>query len=340
MAKAKTKVESSGIPYLEQVAGAGRGRVFELGNAKISVGRIEGNDIVIPHESVSREHAHFEGSADGGVVVFDNGSKNGVIVNGQKVDAAPLNNGDIVQMGAFAFRYNVGGVQIEPVAAPLAEVDPHHGVPDYGAGEKIKAGPPSKRPMIYGGLVVLLGVLYMYSGSDTPTPKTQTTEETGGQDRLQVSERPDFEQSASTGGPSGLEDPTLKAAEQELSKLDFNNQTIRESEAFFRRGQNEYFNKNYHRAIDAFQTSLAIYRSHPLAKLYLGWAVHDAESDAKKNLEIGIKYFESLQYQRAIYHFQQVITLMSHRPGEKVIKDCEKYVELSKRRLQAAEMFP
>ena len=48
----------------------------------------------------------------------------------------------------------------------------------------------------------------------------------------------------------------------------------------------------------------------------------------------------SLQYQRAIFHFTEVIGLMQHRPGEPIVSESERYISLSKRRLQAAELFP
>lgn len=339
MAKPSSILQSTDVPFLEQVAGAGRGRVHELGRARISIGRAQNADLMIPHESVSREHAHIEQSEDGSYVIFDNGSKNGVIINGQKMDAAPLHDGDVIQLGIFAFRFVCPQVQLENEPQALAELGEH--VPAYG--ESTVKAPNSKRPLLYGGLVAVLGLVYWFSNTETPQSKTNEGETAvvgGEQDRMKISEAPRFDQAASQNSVAGLDDPTLKAAEQELSRLDFNDSTVRESEAYFRRGQREYFNKNYHRAIDAFQTSLAMYRKHPLARYYLQSAYHEAEIAAKKNMEMGVKYFESLQYSRAIYHFQQVVTLMAHRPNERIVSDCQKYIELSKRRLQAAELFP
>jgi hypothetical protein len=57
-------------------------------------------------------------------------------------------------------------------------------------------------------------------------------------------------------------------------------------------------------------------------------------------MEIGVKYFESLQYQRAIYHFNEVVALLAHRPAEALVKEAEKYIDQCRRRLQAAELFP
>src|SRR5581483_8786214 len=112
------------------------------------------------------------------------------------------------------------------------------------------------------------------------------------------------------------------------------------SEAFFRKGRREYLDKNYQRAMDDFTTALTIYRGHELAEKYLQRTYAEAEQAAKSNMEMGVRYFEALQYKRAIYHFNEVMALLAHRPNEPLVKEAEKYVEQAKRRLQAAELFP
>ena len=76
------------------------------------------------------------------------------------------------------------------------------------------------------------------------------------------------------------------------------------------------------------------------AKKYLTWAVQETELEAKMNRDIAIRYFESLQYQRAMHHFQAVISLMAHRPLDPMVSQSEKYIELCKRALEAADFFP
>jgi len=137
-----------------------------------------------------------------------------------------------------------------------------------------------------------------------------------------------------------IEDPSLKQAEQEMMKLDWSNSSLREAEQFFRKGQREYLAGNLQRAIDSFQTSLSFFRGHKLAEKYLRLAVYEVEALAKKHMEMGVQYFESLQYQRAMYHFGETVALMQHRPQEAIVVEAERYVALCKRRLQAAELFP
>jgi pSer/pThr/pTyr-binding forkhead associated (FHA) protein len=72
----------------------------------MTVGRGDGADVVIEHDSVSHEHAAFE-LFDGGFRVRDLGSTNGVRVNGAKVSVADLKHGDRVELGSLALRYVV-----------------------------------------------------------------------------------------------------------------------------------------------------------------------------------------------------------------------------------------
>jgi pSer/pThr/pTyr-binding forkhead associated (FHA) protein len=137
-----------------------------------------------------------------------------------------------------------------------------------------------------------------------------------------------------------IEDPIYKAAEAEMMKLDWSNSALREAEQYFRRGQREYLQGSLQRAIDSFRTALSLHSGHKIAEHYLRRAIYDAEMEAKKQMELGLKYFETLQYQRAMYHFNETVALMAHRPKEKIVSEAERYNALCKRALQAAELFP
>jgi pSer/pThr/pTyr-binding forkhead associated (FHA) protein len=65
----------------------------------LSIGRLSGNDIVVREKSVSRKHASIARQKDS-LVISDKGSKNGIIVNGTKVQSAELKDGDIVWIGS------------------------------------------------------------------------------------------------------------------------------------------------------------------------------------------------------------------------------------------------
>src|SRR5687768_18532660 len=85
-------------------------RVTDL-STQLSVGRTEGNDLVLNHPSVSRKHAKFEARNERWWIV-DLKSTNGVKVNGTLITEAAVNPGDKVL---------VGSVQLDVKALPSVE---------------------------------------------------------------------------------------------------------------------------------------------------------------------------------------------------------------------------
>jgi len=73
-------------------------RVTDL-KGKLTVGRTEGNDLVLNHPSVSRRHARFD-PRDGHWWIVDLKSTNGVKVNGNLVAEAQVNPGDRILIGS------------------------------------------------------------------------------------------------------------------------------------------------------------------------------------------------------------------------------------------------
>lgn len=72
------------------------------------VGRDPDSDILIDNVGVSRHHATI--IRDGTTfVVRDEGSANGLHVNGQRVTAHSLRDGDTVQIGKFSLQLNMAG---------------------------------------------------------------------------------------------------------------------------------------------------------------------------------------------------------------------------------------
>jgi pSer/pThr/pTyr-binding forkhead associated (FHA) protein len=336
--EAKILLKIQPTPWLEQISGPGRGRVFEIDESRLAIGRSDENQIVILDESVSRVHAVLEKGDDGSVVIFDNQSRNGILVNNRKVDASALNEGDIVQIGVVSFRVSI------PIARSIGlEEKQSDGKSELDFPGNSVAAPkraPNKRVLLYGGLAVIIAAVFLMNG-ESKDSGDENKKKIGPEANTTVSVSPEPETLSVTGPENQLlTDPTKNPVESELENLPWADSGLTESEAYFRRGQRDYFNKNYHRAISSFELALSLNKNHASAKYYLAAAIHDAEEEAKKNFEMGLKYFEALQYRRAIYHFQQTQALLSHKPQEKITTESERYIKLARQRLQAAELFP
>ena len=74
------------------------GSSVALSHTPFSIGRGPGNDLVLPVFSVSRQHAEIVQTA-GGVIIRDLSSRNGIVVNGERVSECALDNGEHVTLG-------------------------------------------------------------------------------------------------------------------------------------------------------------------------------------------------------------------------------------------------
>jgi hypothetical protein len=71
-----------------------------------SVGRVDGNDMIMPDYAISKQHAILE-IKRGNYTVMDGGSTNGTMVNGKRIDKKPVNlrNEDVVGFARYEFTF-------------------------------------------------------------------------------------------------------------------------------------------------------------------------------------------------------------------------------------------
>jgi pSer/pThr/pTyr-binding forkhead associated (FHA) protein len=87
------------------VEGPGAGRRFFLRKERLTIGRAESNDVVLPDAGVSRRHARLE-RARGGWVLSDDRSANGTELNGLAIgEPSHLASGDRIGIGAVVLRF-------------------------------------------------------------------------------------------------------------------------------------------------------------------------------------------------------------------------------------------
>jgi hypothetical protein len=74
----------------------------------IGVGRAANLDVCLPLRRISKFHAYFIPSANGGMVVADSGSKNGTWVDGRRLapkTPTALRDGSLIRLGPYEFMF-------------------------------------------------------------------------------------------------------------------------------------------------------------------------------------------------------------------------------------------
>lgn len=92
---------------LEVVEGPGKGTRFKLDGQSYDLGRGAQADLLLDSDEVSRLHAKLT-RTDGEYTIEDAGSRNGITLNGLRVHAAVLRDGDEVQLGDVTLKYLEG----------------------------------------------------------------------------------------------------------------------------------------------------------------------------------------------------------------------------------------
>lgn len=91
-----------GRPWWVRVEGGERMPIAFL---PFRIGRAKENDLVLPGLLVSRRHAEILDDGRGGAILRDLGSRNGILVAGERVDLVPLRPGLAVQIGEFTLHF-------------------------------------------------------------------------------------------------------------------------------------------------------------------------------------------------------------------------------------------
>ena len=85
------------------------GRRIAVPGSRAVIGRSDEADCVLPDPNISRRHAELRLSGDGSWEIVDLNSTNGIKVNGRRMSAARLRDGDQVTLGTTTFRFGLEG---------------------------------------------------------------------------------------------------------------------------------------------------------------------------------------------------------------------------------------
>ena len=124
---------------ISEKGGAERRELFD--KSEISVGRVQGNDLMLPKGNVSKRHARLM-FRDGRFIVTDLKSTNGTYVNGRKIAQATIvREGDKIYVGDFVLRF-----EATPGTVLAAESAPNAPGPRDATASELGSAPGSGAP--------------------------------------------------------------------------------------------------------------------------------------------------------------------------------------------------
>src|SRR5688572_11404718 len=96
----------------------GQAKSLDFDKTEITIGRVQGNDIVLPKGNISKRHSRIV-LKDGRFIIIDMQSTNGTYVNGKKITTPQVvKSTDKIYIGDFTLQLSTNGAMDAAPAAP------------------------------------------------------------------------------------------------------------------------------------------------------------------------------------------------------------------------------
>ncbi len=304
---------------LTLISGGASNASYPLTEQGVQVGRGDDCDIALNSQNVSRRHARIF-VYQGQPYVQDLGSRNGVYVNGVRIQEQRLGSGDTLTMGEFVFQVT-------------------------SASDPVVTGRRSSRSVLYlavAGVVLCLLVAVLWKvtsgqkNAQVAVPRTPVAQSSDVQnmfatlDKSSRSARP-------PGAPQGVgQQGSTGAQEAPAGRAgDKRNAMVREyldrAELLQEAGKLTEALKQYKLALKLDPTcALCLSRKERLEK--------EIQARINKNLEDGMKSFKALRYQEAINSWERVLNL-DPDPGSQQHQLAKQYIADAEAKLAAQQRF-
>jgi len=254
---------------------------------QIIIGRDFSCDLVIEDMSASRKHVEINWKKDH-YYASDLKSVNGFLINGEKVKGARLESGDIITIGSTEFEVTSPG---EKKGLKIGSIAPQSKSTDKDLLKK-------RQFLIIVGIAILV-VMAITLGEDVKTFREKGI--------IPFAD---------------LKRPIRKIPKKEANKImdkliksyTPTNARQRSAEIFFRKGQKEFYNKNYRRAITALETALTIDSKHDLAKVYLGKSHKSLEEQVELSYKAATSAADEFRFREARKHYMNVMHFLAADP--------------------------
>lgn len=306
---------------LKVIQGPNKGDMYRIQPPGAVIGRDpQSCQIPLNDDRVSRQQCRIDFKFNG-IFVEDLSGKSTTFVNLQSVATQILASGDQLGFGDTIFEITFESQQPLSLVSPgfTGIPGPNLGIPTQGTfGAPDPAEPQSlfnkKNIIRFGFVAVLLGALYLYNQkvavkapSKIAAPEEINTAIEAVQKRQEELRKP---------------------RENETSQDSYNR---RSAEKYYQKGFRDYQAKSYTRAIESFQTALAVQPNHINAKRYLKLSEKRRYDLVDAHMDLGNKYKAKSMHKMCVAEFEKVLQIIN-RPEDK------KY-QLAKEQIQECRLL-
>jgi pSer/pThr/pTyr-binding forkhead associated (FHA) protein len=296
--------------YLVCLTGENKGISYYFTSKRIIMGRSENADIQVLDGRSSREHAELKLISDL-YIITDLGSHNGITVNDLKISQHQLVTGDNIIIGQTVYKYQE--LEVEEAKELVVqekdeEVESSDTIVVKGKDSKkgtAKVKSDKKRKLILVAVAAAVVMMFIPSGNKKKKKKKKVTNKS--LEEMSISKPVVYE----------IEDKDVR------DKLN----------AFIHRGQREYRERNFFRAIEQFEMALILVPNHGQSSFYLRKSQDSLRAYIKKMEEKATRETASLRYKAAMNQYCSIISFLQNYVEDERYIRAEKNIAILEEKL-------
>ncbi len=292
-------ISTEGINYrLLCLTGENKGTSYFLLEKRLLMGRDDSVDIQVLDIKSSRKHGELKKIGED-YYLTDLGSQNGILVNDLKIKQHKLQEGDKVIIGKTVFKYSK--IINKPKLKIVDEVDNE-------AGDNKKANLKTVRLILL--VVCSLSFAYLFISEE---PKK-------GEKKKAIVE----------------EVKTLNVMEEIIKNKNkkVDRELKKKLNTLLHRGQREYREGNYFRALEEFNLALILNPSDGQTNFYINRTRQRLDQYIRDLFLKARKEVESLKYKKALISYCSIISLLRNYKEDQRYKDAQKNITYVEEKLE------
>jgi len=272
--------------------GPKKGSFYYLKNSRVVLGRSKDVEIQVMDQKTSREHAEVV-KKNGNYIITDLKSQNGVIVNDLKITQYTLKNLDKIIIGQTVYQFILEELK-EGIALDNSGMLSN----DDESLEKKENNKKGQNRIIIIVATFFVMVLIFGEGSKDNTGANKK--------RIRLNR-------------NDVSDELTKIIER--NKLSEDQELNKKLQIIFQRGQREFREKNYFRALNEFNLALILSPKHPLAEFYRDKTKQALDQEIESFFKKAAQDVDGLRYSKAMVSYCAIIRLIQNYPEDSRYKD-------------------